>query len=182
MFGTELSSEQTPCLISTVATDGMWNWVCSCLQFSYILLLIGKSLLNVAVDINPIDSKFDQRIRMSLLPVKVVYDAETINNLLDMFIPPSPVKLQTMSTNVSATLASLRTQTRAGLEHAISERKMMDIDILLNSPIINIPEKGVLSDGNNVLIINLGSLAIRSDMKHHVPDVRVSLMVRLWSM
>lgn len=139
-----------------------------------ICVIADDPLLTLAFDLNPIDSIFNQRVKMSLLPVKVVYDAPTVNNLLDMLIPPAPVKLQTMSSNVSATIASLRTQTRAGLEHAINERKMVDIDITINSPIVYIPKDGLLTDQTHVLILNLGSLAVKSDMKHHVPDVRVS--------
>ncbi len=134
----------------------------------------GKPLLSLAVEVNPLGSHFNQRISVSLLPVQVVYDAPTINNLLELFIPATPVKLQSMGSGVSATLASLRTQTRAGLEHAVSERKMVDISVSLQSPILYLPEGGVMREGGSVLVVNLGSLTVRSDMKHHVPDVRVS--------
>ena len=82
--------------------------------------------------------------------------------------------IQKMSSSVTATLATLRTQTRAGLEHAINNRKLMDIDIIVYSPIVYIPENGSLNSNSNVLVINLGSLGVRSDMKHIVPNVRVS--------
>ena len=145
-----------------------------CNYYNVVAMTTGKPLLSLAVEVNPLGSHFNQRISVSLLPVQMVYDAPTINNLLDMFIPPTPVKLQSMGSGVSSTLASLRTQTRAGLEHAISERKMMDISVSLHSPILYLPEGGVMREGGSVLVVNLGSLTVKSDMRHNVPDVRVS--------
>lgn len=140
--------------------------------------ILDKSLVSVGFELNPINSKCNQIVRLSVLPVKVVYDAPTINSLLDMFVPPSPIKLQTMSSGISATLASLRTQTRAGLEHAIDQRKIMDIDVSLCSPIIHIPQDGVMTTNANTIVINLGSLNVKSDMKYNVPNVRVSSRIR----
>ena len=143
----------------------------------YSCYCLDEPLLSLVFDMNPVNSKFHQYIRLTLLPVEVTYNGPTINNLLDLFVPPTPIKLQTMTNSVTATLASLRTQTRAGLENVINNRRIMDIDITLNSPIVYIPDNGVLTDTSSVLVVNLGSLSIKSDMKHIIPDVRVSVVV-----
>ncbi len=183
MTGIETPNNNIPILLSTIKGNG------NCLLLLLLLLLfllllfivycycLDDPLLSVSININPLNSIYNQCIRLSLLPVQVIYDGTTINNLLELLIPPTPLKLHTMSNSVTTTLATLRTQTRAGLEHAVNERKMVDMDITISSPIIYIPYNGVYNDTNDVLVINLGSLAIKSDMKHILPDVRVSVIV-----
>lgn len=46
-------------------------------------------LLEVFFETNPLDEKCDQRIRLVANPLKVVYDALTINKAIDIFNVPS---------------------------------------------------------------------------------------------
>ena len=133
--------------------------------------------MSVEFDLNPLNSIYDQRLRLKLLPVKVTYDGATVDHMISMFLPPPSIKLQKISSGVSSTIESLKTQTRAGLEHAISQRKLMDVDIFLCSPVIYIPEGGVMSDDVRVVCVDLGSLRFISNMKHNIPDVRVSIII-----
>ena len=135
------------------------------------------NLLLMEFDLHPLESDFDQRVKLKLLPVQVIYDGATVDHFIEMFLPPAPMRFQKMSTSVAWTLETLRTQTRAGLQHAISQRKLMDLDILLYSPLVRIPENGVMKNAGKVLVVDLGSLHLTNDMKHHIPDIQVCLVL-----
>lgn len=47
-----------------------------------------QSLLDVTVEINPLDKLCNQRIQVNTKPIKVIYDAQTINKVLDVFKIP----------------------------------------------------------------------------------------------
>lgn len=46
------------------------------------------ALLDVKIDINPLDKRCDQRVRVSARPLQIVYDAQTIIELLKIFKLP----------------------------------------------------------------------------------------------
>ena len=132
-------------------------------------------LLSVHFELKPLTKPVDQQVKLSLQPVELSYDSHTINEIIGMFKLPQGLHFRTMSTMAASTLDQLKTQTRAGLQHAIDERKLLDLDILVYSPVILVPENGVVSESGRVLIVDLGSLQVTSDMKHQVPDVQVSV-------
>lgn len=53
----------------------------------------GKSLLDVTVEINPLDKLCNQRVQLNTKPVKIIYDAQTINKVLDVFKIPDEANL-----------------------------------------------------------------------------------------
>ena len=132
-------------------------------------------LLSVHFELKPLTKPVDQQVKLTLQPVELSYDSHTINEIIDMFKLPQGLRFRTMSTMAASTLDQLKTQTRAGLQHAIDERKLLDLDILVYSPVILVPENGVVSESGRILIVDLGSLQVTSDMKHQVPDVQVSV-------
>lgn len=87
------------------------------------------------------------------------------------------MRLKKVSAVAASTLEELQTQTRAGLQHAISERRLLDLDVFLSSPLVVVPEDGVRREGGNgsVLVADFGSLQITSDIQHFVPDVMVRM-------
>ena len=132
-------------------------------------------LLSVHFELKPLTKPVDQQLKLSLQPVELSYDSHTVNEIIDMFKLPQGLHFRTMSTMAASTLDQLKTQTRAGLQHAIDERKLLDLDILVHSPVILVPENGVISESGRVLVVDLGSLQVTSDIKHQVPDVQVSM-------
>jgi vacuolar protein sorting-associated protein 13A/C len=130
------------------------------------------SLLDLSVDINPVNSTVSQRLRVKLLPVQITYHADTVDAVISMFKPSKDVHLQRLSAAAASTLEELKTQGRAGLEHAISQRKLLDLDVVLSSPCLVVPESGAITDSSCVLVVDLGQLEIKSDLRSYVPDVR----------
>lgn len=53
----------------------------------------GKSLLDVTVEINPLDKLCNQRVQLNTKPVKIIYDAQTINKVVDVFKMPDEANL-----------------------------------------------------------------------------------------
>lgn len=52
-----------------------------------------KGLLDIKFETNPLDKRCDQRIEVVALPVKIIYDAQTINKIVDIFKIPSDTSL-----------------------------------------------------------------------------------------
>ncbi|KAJ8307904.1 hypothetical protein KUTeg_014551 [Tegillarca granosa] len=51
------------------------------------------SLLNVQAETNPLDGKCDTRVRVSARPLQIMYDAITVNQIVEFFKPPEQVYL-----------------------------------------------------------------------------------------
>lgn len=51
------------------------------------------SLLNVLYETNPLDRSCDQRVRVTAQPLELVYDAQTVIHILDVFNPPEKPSL-----------------------------------------------------------------------------------------
>ena len=131
-------------------------------------------MLVAELELHPLDSKYNERVKLSVRPIQVTYDKDTVDEVISMFRLPRTVRLQKFSSSATATLNQLRTQTRVGLEHSISTRRLIDIDVTLSSPVLVIPEGGILSEEACKLILDPGTLRVTSDVKHLVPDVKVS--------
>lgn len=52
-----------------------------------------SSLLDIKFEMNPLDKQCDQRVDVSARPLRIVYDAETIIQLLQVFKVPSTANL-----------------------------------------------------------------------------------------
>jgi vacuolar protein sorting-associated protein 13A/C len=56
---------------------------------------LGKpSLLSVLFETNPLDRLCDQRVKMTAQPLEMMYDAETVIRLSDVFKPPEKPSLK----------------------------------------------------------------------------------------
>jgi hypothetical protein len=132
-----------------------------------------KSLLKFAFELNPLPAgedgpDIDQKISMELQPVKVVYDADTVDGMVRMLQMPANVKLHRLSAVAQTTLKDIRMQTRAGLEHALTTRNILDVNITLQAPYLLVPFGGKYSKGCDVVVIDLGSLRVSSDWSKHL--------------
>lgn len=52
-----------------------------------------SSLLDIKFEMNPLDKQCDQRVDVNACPLQIVYDAETIIQLLQVFKMPSNANL-----------------------------------------------------------------------------------------
>uniref|UniRef100_A0A8C3CU79 Vacuolar protein sorting 13 homolog A n=1 Tax=Cairina moschata TaxID=8855 RepID=A0A8C3CU79_CAIMO len=134
----------TPCLLSsrTVYSDN------------------STSLLSIAFETNPLDEKADQRLRIESQPLEIVYDARTINSLVDFFRPPKNVHLEQLTSATLMKLEEFREKTSTGLLYVIETQKVLDLKINLMASYIIVPQKGFYDSTSNLLLLDLGSLKV----------------------
>ncbi|KAJ7410929.1 hypothetical protein BTVI_51721 [Pitangus sulphuratus] len=72
------------------------------------------SLLSIMFETNPLDEKADQRLRIESQPLEIVYDAVTVNNLVDFFRPPKDVRLEQLTSATLMKLEEFREKTSTG--------------------------------------------------------------------
>uniref|UniRef100_A0A1X7SNL8 Uncharacterized protein n=1 Tax=Amphimedon queenslandica TaxID=400682 RepID=A0A1X7SNL8_AMPQE len=71
----------------------------------------------------------DHSVNVSLQPVQVTYNCHTIQRVLEMFKLPPSVRLHKTSSLAAVALDQVKTQGRIGLQHAIENRKILDINV-----------------------------------------------------
>ncbi|XP_069674534.1 intermembrane lipid transfer protein Vps13 isoform X2 [Periplaneta americana] len=121
-----------------------------------------KALLDVLFEKNPLDESCDQRIHVGSKSLEVVYDAETINKVVDVFKAPKPVNLSQLQAAAGSTLADFKEMSATGLQHAIQQQNIMDLKVDLEASYIVLPHGGIYLGDENLLVVNLGSVKITS--------------------
>ncbi|XP_021940255.1 vacuolar protein sorting-associated protein 13 isoform X3 [Zootermopsis nevadensis] len=132
-----------------------------------------EALLDVLFETHPMDDTCDQRIRVTSKSLKVVYDAQTINKVVDVFKAPKEVNLSQLQATAESKLADFKDMSATGLQYAIQQQSVMDLNVDLRAPYIIVPHGGFYSGKENVLVVNLGSVKITS-----IPRDRSSPSVR----
>uniref|UniRef100_A0A8C3CU88 Vacuolar protein sorting 13 homolog A n=1 Tax=Cairina moschata TaxID=8855 RepID=A0A8C3CU88_CAIMO len=147
----------TPCLLSsrTVYSDN------------------STSLLSIAFETNPLDEKADQRLRIESQPLEIVYDARTINSLVDFFRPPKNVHLEQLTSATLMKLEEFREKTSTGLLYVIETQKVLDLKINLMASYIIVPQKGFYDSTSNLLLLDLGSLKMKSKSRSDLSELKV---------
>ncbi|CAG9772493.1 unnamed protein product [Ceutorhynchus assimilis] len=132
-----------------------------------------KSLLDVTFETNPLDKMCDQRIHVIAKPLKIVYDALTINKVLDVFKVPPDSSLDQIQAAATSKLTDVKEMTSTGLQYAIEQHSRLDVNILLYAPLIIVPYGGRLEEIQSVLVIDLGQIKLYSDgHRSSIMDVR----------
>ncbi|KAJ8937448.1 hypothetical protein NQ314_011837 [Rhamnusium bicolor] len=130
-------------------------------------------LLEVAFEINPLDRKCDQRLKIIAQPIKVVYDAKTINKAIEIFKLPADTSLDQIQAAADSGIMNVKEMTSTGLQFAIEKHVRLDLNIDLQAPYIIVPYGGKFTGNENVMVANLGRLKIYSFGEHSTPaDVR----------
>uniref|UniRef100_A0A493TJU7 Vacuolar protein sorting 13 homolog A n=1 Tax=Anas platyrhynchos platyrhynchos TaxID=8840 RepID=A0A493TJU7_ANAPP len=147
----------TPCLLSsrTVYSDN------------------STSLLSIAFETNPLDEKADQRLRIESQPLEIVYDARTINSLVDFFRPPKNVHLEQLTSATLMKLEEFREKTSTGLLYVIETQKVLDLKINLMASYVIVPQKGFYDSTSNLLLLDLGSLKMKSKSRSDLSELKV---------
>uniref|UniRef100_A0A669QMQ5 Vacuolar protein sorting 13 homolog A n=1 Tax=Phasianus colchicus TaxID=9054 RepID=A0A669QMQ5_PHACC len=155
---TGMSQENcTPCLLSsrTVYSDN------------------STSLLSIMFETNPLDEGADQRLRIESQPLEIIYDARTINSLVDFFRPPKDVHLEQLTSATLMKLEEFREKTSTGLLYVIETQKVLDLKINLMASYIIVPQKGFYDCTSNLLLLDLGSLKMESKSRSDISGLKV---------
>uniref|UniRef100_A0A674HRN0 Vacuolar protein sorting 13 homolog A n=1 Tax=Taeniopygia guttata TaxID=59729 RepID=A0A674HRN0_TAEGU len=131
------------------------------------------SLLSIMFETNPLDEKADQRIRIESQPLEIVYDAMTVNNLVDFFRPPKDVHLEQLTSATLMKLEEFREKTSTGLLYIIETQKVLDLKINLMASYIIVPQKGFYDHTSNLLLLDLGSFKMTSKRRSDLSEIKV---------
>nr|XP_022907872.1 vacuolar protein sorting-associated protein 13-like [Onthophagus taurus] len=112
------------------------------------------ALCSVSFETNPLNSKFPLKLYASIKPSTVIYDAVTINTLMDFVTIPRSSTLQQLSD--VASFDNVKYQSSAKIQYAIDNHSQIDLVIDLYAPYVIIPYAGHYSGTENVIAINLG--------------------------
>lgn len=134
-----------------------------------------QGLLEVLFETNPLDKTCDQRIHVKALPLKIVYDATTINKLVNIFEIPADSNLEQLTDVAANKLTDIKEMSSLGLQYAVEKRPLIDLNIDLQAPFLIIPYGGKYTGNENVLLANLGRVKIFSFGKR-ISGIEVKLL------
>ncbi|KAL7061911.1 hypothetical protein AAHC03_01780 [Spirometra sp. Aus1] len=120
------------------------------------------SLLSVEYSKNPLDRKSDERLRVVAEPLEFIYDADTINRIVDFFKPPADLRLEEISSSVLPTIDEVKAMTTTGLRYMASQRTYTDVVIDVRPSCFILPELGVYKEKCRLILVDLGSVSLRS--------------------
>nr|XP_022907818.1 vacuolar protein sorting-associated protein 13-like isoform X1 [Onthophagus taurus] len=114
------------------------------------------SLCDVIFEVNPLHSKCTNRLYATVKPIKIIYDAMTINGIVDLFTIPRSSTLQQLSDVATSTFDNVKYQSTAKLQYVIDQHSQIELAIDLYAPYVIIPYGGIYTETENIIAINLG--------------------------
>ncbi|GJQ73818.1 hypothetical protein Trydic_g18756, partial [Trypoxylus dichotomus] len=120
------------------------------------------SLLDVTFEQNPIDSIYGQKLHLIAKPLRIIYDALTINKAVDVFNVPKSSALAQLSEATANTISDVKTRSSAGIQYIIDKHVLIDLHIDLAAPYLIIPYGGIYTGTENIIVANLGRVKITS--------------------
>nr|XP_004662570.2 vacuolar protein sorting-associated protein 13C isoform X1 [Jaculus jaculus] len=121
-----------------------------------------SSLLNIEFETNPENSSADQTLLVRSQPVEVIYDAKTINAVVEFFQSNKGLDLEQITSATLLKLEEIKERTAAGLTHIIETRKVLDLRIHLKPSYLIIPQTGFHHKKSNLLILDFGTFQLNS--------------------
>lgn len=121
------------------------------------------NLLNVVFETNPLDGSCGQRIKLVARPLQIVYDAQTVLDLVDVFKPPAEsTALTTLQAAAENKLSDLKEKSALGMQYAVHQHTFIDIDVDIPASFIIIPHSGKYRQKESCVVIKLGAINIKT--------------------
>uniref|UniRef100_A0A8D2LEQ8 Vacuolar protein sorting 13 homolog A n=1 Tax=Varanus komodoensis TaxID=61221 RepID=A0A8D2LEQ8_VARKO len=146
-----------PCLLSSNTVHSQHN----------------TSLFTIMFETNPLNESANQKLRIESQPLEIIYDAMTVNSLVDFFRPPTDVHLEQLTSATLTKLEEFREKTATGLVYIIETQKILDLKINLMASYIIIPQNGFYEPMANKLLLDLGHLTMVSKSRSTLSDIVV---------
>ncbi|XP_059483152.1 intermembrane lipid transfer protein Vps13 isoform X2 [Neocloeon triangulifer] len=172
--GVKCNLEQRPSALATKVEMKMQNLKITgtsqngqepLLAYSLVSATLGRpSLLNILFETNPMDRLCDQRLRITAQPLEMIYEAETIIRITEVFKPPEKPSLKQLQAMAVSKLEDIQDRSATLLQHAIHQQKVLDLDIKVAASRMILPQLGKINVSSPVpvLVVSLGSLSIAS--------------------
>uniref|UniRef100_A0A8C0XNN3 Vacuolar protein sorting 13 homolog C n=2 Tax=Castor canadensis TaxID=51338 RepID=A0A8C0XNN3_CASCN len=121
-----------------------------------------SSLFKIEFETNPEESPADQTLIVQSQPVEVIYDAKTINAVIEFFRSNKGLDLEQITSATLTKLEEIKERTATGLTHIIETRKVLDLRINLKPSYLVIPQTGFHHENSNLLILDFGTFQLNS--------------------
>ncbi|KAM9409075.1 intermembrane lipid transfer protein VPS13C isoform 2-T2 [Pholidichthys leucotaenia] len=121
-----------------------------------------SSLLDVVFEVNPAESSGDQLLRVQSQAVEIIYDALTVNSVVEFFKMEKGVDLEVLTSATLSKLEEIKEKTATGLSHIIETRKVLDLKIDLKPSYLVVPKSGLYSNTSDLIIVDFGSFQLNS--------------------
>ncbi|XP_053451789.1 intermembrane lipid transfer protein VPS13C isoform X1 [Nycticebus coucang] len=121
-----------------------------------------SSLLKIEFETNPENSPADQTLVVESQPVEVIYDAKTINAVVEFFQSNKGLDLEQITSATLMKLEEIKERTATGLTHIIETRKVFDLRINLMPSYLVVPQTGFYYGKSNLLILDFGTFQLNS--------------------
>ncbi|XP_060618149.2 intermembrane lipid transfer protein VPS13A isoform X1 [Anolis sagrei] len=131
------------------------------------------SLFTIMFETNPLDETANQRLRIESQPLEIIYDAMTVNSVVDFLRPPGDVHLEQLTTATLTKLEELGEKTATGLVYIIETQKVLDLKINLMASYIIVPQNGFYDSTSNNLLLDLGHLKMTSKNPSSLEELKV---------
>ncbi|XP_035710061.1 vacuolar protein sorting-associated protein 13-like [Folsomia candida] len=123
-----------------------------------------SNLLDVVYEQAPLNSEFDQRLRVHGHPLDITYDSATVHKLIACFTLPKHVALQRLQSKAMLTYKQLKARSSTSLRRIMESHEKFEMDIHLEAPCLIIPQFGFSPTTLNVIVVELGELIITSQL------------------
>ncbi|XP_004374680.1 intermembrane lipid transfer protein VPS13C isoform X1 [Trichechus manatus latirostris] len=121
-----------------------------------------SSLLKIEFETNPENSPADQTLVVQSQPVEIVYDAKTINAVVEFFQSNKGLNLEQITSATLMKLEEIKDRTATGLTHIIESRKVLDLRINLKPSYLIVPQTGFYHENSNLLVLDFGTFRLNS--------------------
>ncbi|EMP30306.1 Vacuolar protein sorting-associated protein 13C [Chelonia mydas] len=121
-----------------------------------------SSLLKIVFETNPEDSTADQSLIVESQPVEIIYDAKTINAMVEFFQTSKGMDLERLTSATLMKLEEIKERTATGLAHIIETRKVLDLKINLKPSYLVVPQTGFHNEKSDLLILDFGTFQFTS--------------------
>ncbi|XP_067886095.1 vacuolar protein sorting-associated protein 13A [Heterodontus francisci] len=129
------------------------------------------TLFRIMFETNPLDERADQRLKVESRPLEIVYDARTVNSLIDFFRLPRDVQLEELTSATLMKLEEFRDKTSTGLMYIIETQKVLDLKVNLMASYVIIPQNGFFDKSSSLLVLDLGNLKMISKSRARLPQL-----------
>nr|XP_034187905.1 vacuolar protein sorting-associated protein 13 isoform X3 [Osmia lignaria] len=136
-------------------------------------------LLSVSYEKNPLDKLCGDRVIVRSTSVDIVYDAQTVIELVNLFKVQNSSTLNQLQAAAAEQLEGLKEMSALGLEHAIQKHAVLDIQVNMQASQLIIPHDGFYNSTKSLFVVNLGSLQMNSLVKAKEDETSVKQLISM---
>lgn len=135
--------------------------------------------MSFVYETNPVDESCDQRVRLSAEPLLITYDVNTLRKISAMFESKEASQLTQITAAARQKLEDLKKTSALGLEYAIQNHAVMDVDVNIKGSYLILPYGGCLQNSSGKILCNMGNFSLKSmATRKRNEALRVSQLMR----